>query len=75
MAEEFRFEKLSGRAAQFTATMREPERLLEGERARRNFLAPAGFAGNQNRGTAVRDQIDNLDYFTHRTAGTKQQVA
>ena len=25
--------------------------------------------------TAVRDQIDNLDHFTHRTAGTNQQAA
>ena len=33
------------------------------QRARGHFLAGAGFAGDQNRGTAGRDQLDDFDHL------------
>ena len=76
VAEELGFEQMIGQRGAVDghhAGRRPAARNMQ--RARGHFLAGAGFAGDENRGTAVGDQIDDFHYLAHRAAGANQQIA
>ena len=73
VAEQLGFEQMIGKSRAVDGDHSGPRAAARRmQRAGRHFLAGAGLAGDQNRGAAVRDQLNNFDHFTHRRAGANQ---